>query len=646
MWFRTAAVRGEWSPWQPAQPEAEDGPDLRTAEARARPRWKLGNPYWTGPANWIQYRAAGPVGRLRAHFVWSESGVAGKTAPSALRADAPAIIRRAQWGANESIVRAPPSYADRVRFAVVHHTAGTNNYAASQSAAIVRGIQTYHVLGNGWNDIGYNFLVDKYGQVFEGRGGGIDRNVIGAHAQGFNTGSTGVAVLGTYTTTAVPSAGTAALVRLLAWRLDVAHVDPLAVVSTVSFGSDRFPAGTTVRLRAISGHRDTGYTACPGAALYGRLGTIAKSVAARGLPKLYDPAVTGALGGLVRFRGRLSTALPWTVTIRDGVGSEVARGSGAGTAVDWTWNASTVASGSYTYAIAAGPDVLPATGTVPGPPALAVTRLAAAPAVVTPNGDGVGETTRIEFSLTAPATVTLALLDSGGALEQTLVSGRSYRAGAGSVVWDGGGVADGRYHLRLTARSFGQEAARSADVIVDRNLGHFTVEPVAFSPNGDGRLDTVALSFDLLRTADVRVPIKRGASMVASVASGSFAPGHHALAWNGRNAAGQVPDGAYSAVVAAATSLGERRLRRLVVVDTRSPVVRIVSATRTSGLVRLRLWLSEPAVLDIWYDGRLTHAERSAGYVSVYRRIAAEVVRVRGVDSAANVGRSVSAAVR
>ena len=93
----------------------------------------------------------------------------------------------------------------------------------------MRGIEVYHVKGNGWNDIGYNFLVDKYGQVFEGRYGGVDKNVIGAHAEGFNTGSVGVAVLGTYGSAAPPAAARTALANLLAWRLDVAHVDPLVV---------------------------------------------------------------------------------------------------------------------------------------------------------------------------------------------------------------------------------------------------------------------------------------------------------------------------------------------------------------------------------------------------------------------------------
>src|SRR5436189_120669 len=142
--------------------------------------------------------------------------------------------------------------------ALVHHTAGSNSYSRAQSAAIVRGIEVYHVKGNGWNDIGYNFLIDKYGQVFEGRYGGIDKNVIGAHAEGFNTGSFGVALLGTYTSAAPPAVAQTALENLLAWRLDVAHVDALSTVTVASGGNPKYPAGVPVALRAVSGHRDTG----------------------------------------------------------------------------------------------------------------------------------------------------------------------------------------------------------------------------------------------------------------------------------------------------------------------------------------------------------------------------------------------------
>ena len=139
-----------------------------------------------------------------------------------------------------------PKYAASVQFAVVHHTAGNNSYTASQSAAIVRGIEVYHVKGNGWNDIGYNFLVDKYGQVFEGRYGGVDKNVIGAHAEGFNTGSTGVALLGTYGSAGPSAAARTALANLLAWRLDLAHIDPLSKLNWISGGNARFASGVPV----------------------------------------------------------------------------------------------------------------------------------------------------------------------------------------------------------------------------------------------------------------------------------------------------------------------------------------------------------------------------------------------------------------
>src|SRR5262249_18080281 len=179
--FRTRTQVGRWSGWRRADPEAEDLPDPGSAESRGRPGWHLGNPYWVGPSDRIRYRLGGGVGRLRAWYVWSPGG------RSVLRgvsmAGSPRIVPRSEWRANEEIKRAPPRYAKSVSLAIVHHTAGTNAYRPAASAAIVRGIEIYHVRGNGWNDIGYNFLVDRFGQVFEGRAGGIDRNVIGAQAQ-------------------------------------------------------------------------------------------------------------------------------------------------------------------------------------------------------------------------------------------------------------------------------------------------------------------------------------------------------------------------------------------------------------------------------------------------------------------------------
>ena len=652
--FRTRSAAGIWTGWRIAAPEAEDLPNLGTAEANARAGWKLGNAYWTGPSRGIQYRLSGSVTRLRAFFIWSEPDAAPVRVVA--RADQPAIIRRSQWGADESIVRSAPYYADRLRFAVVHHTAGTNYYSKAQSAAIVRGIERYHVLANGWNDIGYNFLVDKYGQVFEGRGGGIDKNVVGAHAQGFNTGSTGVAVLGTYTSVRVSTAARAALVRLLAWRLDVAHVDPLSKLTWISGGNPEFPAGTAVNLRAVSGHRDTGPTSCPGGALYAQLPGIASAIAGRGLPKLYNPVVSGGLGGPVKITARLSTALPWTVTITDSGGGTVASGSGSGTAVDWTWNASSTPAGTFFYTVAAGPDVRPWTDDVPGPPPLVVSRLRATPAVVTPNADGIGETTTIAFSLSIGANVTVDVLNGTGGLLRRLASSRAFPAGRSTLVWngrDGSGnlVSDARYTVRVSATSPGQSDAASRALVVDRTLGHLVVSPRPFSPNGDGRLDSTTVTFQLARAAIVQVRILRGHTLIRTLSSGSLAAGTQAFTWNGKNAAGaRVSNGLYAARIDATTTLGTRTLAQSVGVDTTRPVVKIVSAI-ARRMTKVTVRLSEPAHVTLWFGpttwrgGDSISADLPAGTSAVFRSRAYGGVRIVAEDAAGNRSAAVTAKI-
>jgi flagellar hook assembly protein FlgD len=647
VWFRTRSLSGVWSEWQPARPEAEDAPDLGTRESRARSHWKLGNPYWTGASDAIEYRFRGHVTRLRAFFI--NSSTTPTRERTIARAVRPGIIRRAQWGADESIVRAPPYYAARVRFAAVHHTAGTNSYTAAESAAIVRGIQRYHVLANGWNDIGYNFLVDKYGQVFEGRGGGLDQNVVGAHAQGYNTGSTGVSLLGTYSSSPISNAARSALVRLLAWRLDVAHVDPLARLSWVSGGNPEYAAGTVVSLRTISGHRDTGPTSCPGNGLYAQLPGIRSSVAALGLPKLYDPEVTGKLGGPVRVTGRLSTSLPWTVTIRAADGSKVAGGSGTGTRVDWTWDASAYPFGSYTYTAAAGPDVRPWTARVPGPPALAIRRLRATPPVLTPNGDGNAESVSISFFLTTAATVTADVVDGSGTAVRRLANARSFAAGTGHLRWGGRNdrrslVPDGDYTLKLTAESPGQTASRSRAIVVDRTLGFLTATQ-AFSPNGDGRLDEAAVTFMLARVASVRVLVLHDGVRVATLQRwADLTAGLKSYSWDGSSRGTRAADRRYRVRVEAETTLGTRVLRKQLRLDTTAPTVRIIRAVarrRTSATITV----SEAGLLRVWFvTSPVVVLNVSAGthvvsHAGVFRR-----VRARAQDAAGN--RSTFASLR
>ncbi len=144
-----------------------------------------------------------------------------------------------------------------MRLALVHHTVNSNTYSAAESAALVRGIYYFHTHTNGWCDIGYNFLVDRFGTVFEGRFGGIQSAVVGAHAAGFNTGSTGVALLGTFVNDPVSAAGYDGLRSLLAWKLGVHGIDPRA---TISFNGRN--------LATVSGHRDVNSTECPGGRLY------------------------------------------------------------------------------------------------------------------------------------------------------------------------------------------------------------------------------------------------------------------------------------------------------------------------------------------------------------------------------------------
>jgi len=654
VWFRTAGRAGSWSAWQPARPEAEDQPDRGTAEARAAAGWKLGNPYWTGPAARIQYRVSGRITRLRAYFIASPVSTRARTLA---RPRTPGIIRRADWGADESIVRATPSYAERLRFAVVHHTAGTNSYTAAQSAAIVRGIQRYHVLSNGWNDIGYNFLVDKYGQVFEGRGGGVARNVVGAHAQGFNTGSVGVAVLGTYQAEGIPSRARAAVGRLLAWRLDVAHVDPLSSLTFGSYGNERFPAGTKVRLRAVSGHRDTGSTSCPGASLYGQLPRLARAVAATGLPKLYEPRVRGSLGQPVRFTARLSSAASWTVTVKNGAGAVVAQGIGTGADVDWTWDSSAAAQDRYSYVIAAGSDARPASGIVPGPPPLAVLRARAAPSVITPNGDRNADRLRVSFSVNLGSTVQVTALASGTVVK-TLLPDRVVPAGPVEVGWDGTGgdgspLPDRAYRIRVAATRDGQTAVRLLWVVVDRTVGFLTASPRAFSPNGDGRLDLVTAGFELTRPADVRVQVVRRSNPVRTILARFVSdPGRLEVRWDGLLRGGlRAGDGSYRMRVQAVTSLGTRILERRFVLDTRRPWLRVLSARVVRGVTRIWFVLSEPARVRIrygattWQEGGLVALNRPAGAQRVSIRARAGSIRLVPRDAAGNVGRPVVARV-
>jgi hypothetical protein len=279
-------TRRGWSPWTEVPVDLDHGPDIGAPESVADGR--SSDPVWAGEADAVRYslRADGRVRGVRLEFVNTDGTAteAERRRHRSTRASArvvrpivpapgvPPIITREEWGASRCPPRVTPAYGE-VKLAFIHHTVTANDYGPADSAAIVRGICTYHRNSNGWNDIGYNFLVDKYGQVFEGRAGGIDAPVVGAQAQGYNAQSTGIANLGTFSTTGQTAAGLGALAGLVSWKLSVHGVPPVGKVQVTSTGGsvNRYPAGAKVTFDRISGHRDGNATACPGDALYGQL---------------------------------------------------------------------------------------------------------------------------------------------------------------------------------------------------------------------------------------------------------------------------------------------------------------------------------------------------------------------------------------
>jgi hypothetical protein len=273
-----------------------------------------------GEADEVQYRVSRRVPGLRLHFVNVQgTATAADRARTAIRRVAsagvgslarlagarsaqaqepqPQMVFRGSWEAGQCPPRSSPAYGS-VQAAFVHHTVSLNEYTPQEAPGVVLSICRYHRNSNGWNDIGYNFLVDKYGVLYEGRAGGIHQPVVGAQAQGYNTQSTGIANVGNHSSVPQSSQALDAMARLIRWKLPL-HGTPTSGTTTLlsSGGSaNKYPSGTSVRLHRVSGHRDTNSTACPGEALYAQLPELRQRVAGASLP---GPA-TGVVASLSR----------------------------------------------------------------------------------------------------------------------------------------------------------------------------------------------------------------------------------------------------------------------------------------------------------------------------------------------------------
>ncbi|MER5215436.1 peptidoglycan recognition protein [Streptomyces sp. NPDC002838] len=292
--IRTKAVAtGQWSAWLRL-----DGDDSRGEETARRGGT---DPVWVGPSDGAEVRivadaaavSALPEG-LRLDLIDPGPGepdtpattwlppTAAHGVPVGGTAARPPITSRAGWGADESISPEPPGYlpGQRVKAVVVHHTAESNDYTCADAPAVVRAIYTYHVRQLGWKDIGYNFLVDRCGTVYEGRKGGVDQPVMGAHAYGFNTETTGIAVLGDYTSVAPSQAALAAVSELAGWKLSLHGVKPNGITTLTAGDAGRnyfgktWSKGAQLSFPTIHGHRDGYNTQCPGDQLYAQLPTI------------------------------------------------------------------------------------------------------------------------------------------------------------------------------------------------------------------------------------------------------------------------------------------------------------------------------------------------------------------------------------
>jgi hypothetical protein len=303
---------GEWSDWAAIQVEAT-APDAGTADAAHAVRGGTDS-FWVGEAEAVQLSFAataegGPADLSLALVGEGTTGGAGATvdgaattgdavvrtaayttgaastaAPAA--AAAPGIITRGQWGARPQVCA--PDVAGSLAGAVVHHTAGSNSYTTvAQAMAQIRGDQAYHIDARGWCDIGYNFVVDKWGNIYEGRANSLTQAVIGVHATGANTGTVGVSMLGNYDTVGTTPQMIDAVGRIIGWRLAAYGVNPL--------GAGTYPSG--LYLPRIVGHRDVTSTACPGRYGYAQLGNIRNIAAVSGpaMPLADAQAITRKL---------------------------------------------------------------------------------------------------------------------------------------------------------------------------------------------------------------------------------------------------------------------------------------------------------------------------------------------------------------
>ncbi len=278
--FRARTDGGTWSRWIEAangDPVYFGGADQLQVRSRGvRPQGRLHYVNVSGSRTAAERLVNGARGAINSALISLASVASAEAVP-----DQPEIVRRGAWGANRKDggcrPRTDPAYGT-VKAAVIHHTVTGNSYSADEAPGIVLGICRYHRNGNGWNDIGYNFLVDRFGTVYEGRDGGPRRPVVGAHAQGYNSQTTGIASIGTHTSAKITDAARDAFVRVIAWKLALHGTKARGRTRLRSQGGsvNKYRSGKKVRVKRVLGHRRVNYTECPGKKLKQELGQLSR----------------------------------------------------------------------------------------------------------------------------------------------------------------------------------------------------------------------------------------------------------------------------------------------------------------------------------------------------------------------------------
>lgn len=267
----------------------------------------------------------------------------------------PKVVSRAGWGARTDLQR-NPTIVSSVKTVTVHHTAGSNNYSEAQAPGIVRGIQNYHGATLGWGDVGYNALVDKYGNIYEGRYGGLDRDVMGAHVGGFNYNTWGISVLGNYETAHPSQAALQAVGQMAGWRLAQENQDPTGrswLTMSGSFRGSKYSSGQGAMFPNINAHRDFHYNDCPGTHLYSQMGTIRNIAKQR-----YDSIMKGTAEAP-------AMSIPTTPSTPDSGNASTTTGGGTNTNVNNNGNNTNAATSSISGLLNGDPNAIATTvGTI------------------------------------------------------------------------------------------------------------------------------------------------------------------------------------------------------------------------------------------------------------------------------------------